>query len=304
VVVVSYNSASFITGCLRSVLAQEVNAEILVVDNASTDASADLAAKIEGVRVLRNISNRGFAAAANQGAAAGCGDVVVLVNPDAELLEGSLARMVSRLQDPEIGVGGGKILELDGATLQHVGGIVHANGLTDHRGRGERDRGQYDETCEVTYVTGALFAVRRGVWEEIGGFDAGYYPAYFEEVEFCWQARHRGYRVMVVPEAVAVHHEGGSSHQHGDLYRLPPADFLRAYHRNRIRFVLRNFSLRQIAAAFVPAELRWLVAARPRGQLGALARAYSAAALALPSIVAHRARRKSGRRGGPITAAT
>jgi GT2 family glycosyltransferase len=287
VVIVTYRSADVIGACLSRVLASDVEPQVVVVDNASDDASADIAARHDGVEVIRNRENRGFAAAVVQGVAATSGDPVVLLNPDTEVEPDCLRRLAQALEREHVGIAGCKVLDPDGRTIQHVGGIVGPNGLTDHVGRGEIDHGQHDEVRDVAYVTGAGLAISRRLWELLGGLDSGYWPAYFEECELCWRARAAGYRVVVEPRAVLRHHEAASTRgEHASL----PEVFYHAYHRNRVRFVLRNFTLGRLATGFVPAELRWMLAGHHRGQGRALWHAYASALLELPAIVRHRLR--------------
>jgi GT2 family glycosyltransferase len=296
-------------------------APIVVVDNCSADGSADIVEEFAAramasrssdsgigapvpIQVIRNSENRGFAAAANQAAAASSSgppagpaategstpgpaepdsagpDPVVFLNPDTQVCEGWLERMCEAFGDPTVGVVGCKILGEDGQTLQHVGGLVRANGLTEHIGRGEVDEGQYDEISDVEYVTGAAIAIRRQVWDALGGFDADYFPAYFEELELCWRARQSGYRVIVVPSACLLHLERGSFQESGD--------FRSAYHRNRIRFVLRNFGIARIVFRSAPAELRWMLTAKPRRQFGVAISAYLRGLAGLPKTLARR----------------
>lgn len=292
VVIVTYRSAGVIGACLLRVLASDVEPQVVVVDNSSDDASADIAARHDGVEVIRNRENRGFAAAVVQGVAATSGDPVVLLNPDTEVEPDCLRHLAQALERKHVGIAGCKVLDRDGHTIQHVGGVVAPNGLTDHVGRGEVDHGQYDEVRDVAYVTGAGLAISRRVWDLVGGLDSGYWPAYFEECELCWRARAAGYRVVVEPRAVLRHHEAVSTR--GEQESLPEA-FYRAYHRNRVRFVLRNFTLGRLVGGFVPAELRWMLAGHPRGQGRALWHAYSSAFLETPAIVRHRLRTPGSR---------
>jgi len=285
VVIVTYRSGEVIDTCLRHLLASDVKAEIVVVDNASADDSAEVAARHEGVSVIRNPDNRGFAAAVVQGVAATGGDPIVLLNPDTEVEPGCLRRLVEALEDPQVAIAGCKVLDTDGRTIQHAGGIVGPNALTDHIGRGETDHGQYDEVRDVSYVTGAALAISRPVWELLGGLDVGYWPAYFEECELCWRARAAGYRVIVEPRAVLRHHEAASTR--GEEESLPET-FYRAYHRNRLRFVMRNFPLTRLLVGFLPAETRWMLAGHHRGQGKALGQAYWSALCELPATLRHR----------------
>jgi GT2 family glycosyltransferase len=287
VVVVTYRSGDVIGPCLQRLLASDVEPEVVVIDNASGDGSADVAARHDAVTVIRNRDNRGFAAAVVQGVAATRGDPVVLLNPDTEVEPDCLRRLAEALEDTDVAIAGCKVLDTDGRTIQHAGGMMGPNALTDHVGRGEVDRGQYDEVSDVPYVTGAALAIRRRIWEVLGGLDVGYWPAYFEECELCWRARAAGYRVIVEPRAVLRHHEAASTR--GQREALPET-FYRAYHRNRLRFVLRNFPLTQLLGGFLPAELRWMLAGHHRGQGKALWRAYGAALRELPATLRHRLR--------------
>jgi GT2 family glycosyltransferase len=332
--IVTFNSAGAIAKCLESLATHAPRAAIVVVDNGSEDGSADVvedfaseaaaagssaggseAGGVEGaarIRLIRNSENRGFAAAANQAAAAsGAGlavdrttpdpdarelaaepiapdrsapNPVIFLNPDTEVCEGWLENLCAAFADPAVGVVGCKILGEDGQTLQHMGGLVRANGLTEHIGRGEVDEGQYDQVSDVEYVTGAAIAIRRQVWDALGGFDTGYYPAYFEELELCWRARASGYRVVVEPKARVLHLERGSFQKSGD--------FRSAYHRNRIRFVLRNFGIARFVFRSIPAELYWMLTAKPRRQFGIAISAYLRGLAGLPKAIGQRWGRK------------
>ena len=290
-------------------LASDLRPRIVVVDNASGDGSADIAAAHDDVTVLRNTDNRGFAAAVVQGVDAGDGDPIVLLNPDTEVEPDCLRHLCGVLAEEDVAIAGCKILDPDGRTLQHAGGIVHANALTDHIGRGETDEGQHDEVRDVPYVTGAGLALRRSTWDRLGGLDPGYWPAYYEELELCWRARAVGDRVVIEPRAVMRHHEAESSRAEdgeaegesgdasdaaeGERPRELSRSYYRAYHRNRLRFVMRNFPASQILGGFAPAEARWLLRGGARGHTAALLGAYAGAVIRLPPIAWSRWRAKN-----------
>ncbi|MFN8176372.1 MAG: glycosyltransferase, partial [bacterium] len=160
--------------------------------------------------------------------------------------------------------------------IQHAGGTLRENALTDHIGRGEEDQGQHDAPRDCPYVTGAAFAMRRKVLEEVGLLDERYLPAYFEETDLCFRVRRRGYRVVYEPGARLVHHEGTASGG------TQSERFLYNYHKNRLRFVLRQYSPRAFLRRFVPAEIAWMRAFMPPEQKKPLARAYAVNALRLP----------------------
>jgi len=103
----------------------------------------------------------------------------------------------------------------------------------------------------VDYVTGAALALRRDILDTLGFFDEGFYPAYYEEVDFCFRVRGAGYAVRYVPGAVATHHEHAVVGEESDLY-------LRCFHRNRLRFVLKHRGPRYFVDELAPAEGVWL----------------------------------------------
>jgi GT2 family glycosyltransferase len=264
-VVVAYNSARWLPACLSALLASRPAPEVIVVDNASADGSAELAAqRFPTVRLIRSAVNLGFAGGANLGLRASRAGVAVILNPDVEVTPDAIAHLVDALQaDPAAAAAGGKLLYPDGKTIQHAGGTLsYPLALAEHPGRGEEDRGQYDASREVEYVTGALFAVRRSVLAEIGAFDEGFYPAYFEETDLCRRARQAGYRVLYVPAAVAIHHESVT------VGRETAASY-RFYHRNRLRYVLKHYTDDQLWRDFLPAELERL-AGLARAEVAAL----------------------------------
>jgi len=271
VVVVNYNAGRLLDSCLDSLAARRPDppAEVILVDNASTDGSAERAAgRHPGVTLVRAGRNLGFAGGVNLGAARAAGEILFLLNPDAEIWPDTLEQLASALAAaPRLAVAGCKIYDPDGTTLQHAGALIHPSLITSHIGRGEEDRGQHDEPADVDYVTGAALAVRRSAWDELGGLDSGYRPGYYEETELCLRARRQGHRVAVIPAARALHHESVSS---GKL----SSRFFYRYHRNRLRFLIRNHGPLFWFGRFAPAEARWMVHSMPPEQRFPLLRAY------------------------------
>ncbi len=253
VIVLSWNAMNDLRECLDALRAQDfADAEIIVVDNGSTDGSADLVARdYPDVDLIRNERNVGFAAGNNQGLQHATGDVLVLLNQDTVVRAGWLNALVEALlSDPQCGIAGGKALYPDGR-IQHAGGYVDERGAGSHYGYGQRDVGQFEQTREVDYVTGATLAISRKAFELIGGLDEGFTPAYYEDVDWCYRTKASGLRVIYAPHAVLVHKESsaaaGSSHE--QMYH---------FHRNRLRFVLKHWSAERLLGGFLPAEQDWL----------------------------------------------
>lgn len=281
VVVLSYNGKSYLEECLRSVLAQSHPAyQLIVVDNASSDGSPELVReRFPQVELIRNRRNLGYAGGINVGLREAQGELIALLNQDTVVQESWLAELARAFEmDPKIGIAGCKILFADGRTIQHAGGIItYPQALPDHYGYGQFDEGQYDQMKEVDYVTGAALGIRRSVLEDVGYFDEAFFPAYYEDADFCFRAREAGYKVVYIPRALVIHHE--SSTLRRDSY-----NYHRAMHRNRLRFVLKWYSFRRLKEDFYPAEKEWLRAPKSENERRGLRRAYLETLLLWPSI--------------------
>ncbi|MFE6616611.1 glycosyltransferase [Amycolatopsis sp. NPDC057786] len=186
--------------------------EVIVVDDDSPDASARVLAECPGVRLVRTGTNVGFLKAANLGAAEARGELLVLLNNDTEPKPGwldSLAEAVYR--DDRIGLAGAKLVYPDG-TLQECGGIVWADAGAANYGHGDDpDDARYASVRDVDYCSGAAIMIRRELFEQLGRFDERYAPAYYEDTDLAFAVRAAGFRTVVEPAAVVVHHEGVSN---------------------------------------------------------------------------------------------
>ena len=271
VIILSWNGVEFLERCLSSLMSQTyTRSRLLVVDNASTDGSVAMVRHhFPQVEIVENESNLGFAGGVNVGLGRCTGHIAVLLNQDTEFREDWLESLIRAMEsDGAVGVAGCKLLYADGKTLQHAGGVLsYPSAIGAHRGRGELDRGQYDEKPDVDFVTGAALAVRSDVLQEIGLLDEGFF-FYYEDADLCLRAKEAGYRVRYVPTAVGIHHEGTAVRKlGGDHYSL--------LHRSRLTFVLKHYSVDQLVRDFVPAE-RVLHPALSRVELDGLSAAYDA----------------------------
>jgi N-acetylglucosaminyl-diphospho-decaprenol L-rhamnosyltransferase len=222
VVIVTYNSAAEIGGCLDALRCLE-RAEVIVVDNASTDRTRE-EVTARGVRLIANATNAGFAAAVNIGARATTAPLLLLLNPDAWLIRG-LDALVARFDDPLTGAAGGMLVAADGqpqagfmarnlptpeALIFEVLGINRlwpANPVNWHY----RCKGIDPMTAAlVEQPAGAFFMFPRAVWEQLGGFDERFRPIWFEDVDFCARVKAAELKVFYEPKAVA-RHTGGHS---------------------------------------------------------------------------------------------
>jgi GT2 family glycosyltransferase len=186
--------------------------EVIIVDDASRDETLFASLVFAGaIRVIRTVANLGFIGACNQGAAAARGRYVMFLNNDTLVHEFWLDRLVETLEeDGSIGIVGSRLLFADGR-LQEAGGIVWKLGDAWNWGRGETaDAPQFSYRRDVDYVSGAALMLARSLFEELGGFDPIYSPAYYEDTDLCFRARARGLRVVVQPGSTITHLEGAS----------------------------------------------------------------------------------------------
>jgi GT2 family glycosyltransferase len=224
--------------------------EIILVDNGSTDGSAELVrSRFPDVDLVELPHNKGFAGGASVGLYMASGDIVATVNPDVRLDPGWMSAVANTLLSrADVGVVGSKILYPDGKTIQHAGGIVHYPlATTHHIGRGEPDEGKYDHPKEVPFVTGAALAMWREVGRSLNFFDDEYFPLYYEDVDLCWRAHREGLKIVYQPSALAYHEETVTLDRRSGVYYS-------FYHVNRLRFVVKRYSPEQVMLEFLPAE--------------------------------------------------
>jgi GT2 family glycosyltransferase len=256
VIIPVWNGRRYLEACLDALLEQEPPGfEIVLVDNASTDGSVELIQeRYRAARLIQNADNLGFAGACNVGLQAARGRILILLNQDTRVLAGWLATLVEVARQPQVGVVGCKALYPDGETIQHAGGQIEwPRGVGRHYGGGERDAGQWDVARPVDFCTGAAIAFRREVLKEIGLLDEGFWPGYYEDSDFCFRAREAGYQVCYAPDAVMIHKESPSLRGTRELSV--------AFHRGRLRFVLKHLAPERFLEEFVPAERAELLAA-------------------------------------------
>ncbi|HEY1343093.1 MAG TPA: glycosyltransferase family 2 protein [Bryobacteraceae bacterium] len=235
-VVVNWNRKELMRACLRSLARQEgVSFETIVVDNGSSDGSAEAAEREFGSRVIRNRENRGFCAANNQGIAAAQGDFIALLNNDAEAEPGWLAALHRACtRAPEVGMAASKVLVWeDPQRVDKAGHLIFPDGQNRGRGAGALDRGQFDREEEVLWPDGCAALYRRRMLDEIGGFDEDFF-AYGDDAELGLRARIAGWKCIYTPEAVVRHHRGSTLGKDS-------ARRLELIERNRVLLALKLF---------------------------------------------------------------
>jgi GT2 family glycosyltransferase len=212
VVIVNWNRKELLRACLASLIAQQnVIFETIVVDNGSSDGSADTAETEFGARVIRNRENRGFCAANNQGIAAARGEYIALLNNDAEAEAGWLAELERACSSGrEVGMAASKVLVWeDPRRIDKAGHLMFPDGQNRGRGSGVIDEGQFDREEEVLWPDGCAAMYRKQMLDEIGGFDEDFF-AYGDDAELGLRARIAGWKCVYAPRAVVRHHRGAT----------------------------------------------------------------------------------------------
>ncbi len=224
IIVVTYNCREEVLRCLESIgrHGAEVEHEVIVVDNASADGSADAAQRAEpACRVIRNATNRGFAAAVNQGAAIARGEVLFLLNPDCQLRPGALDHIYRFLHSrPWVGACAPRMLSPDGQVVRSCRRFpslwtvfCETSGLSRLLPRSalfnsyELGGFDYAHLRRVDWASGAALAIRRSAWRTVGPFDEGFF-IYAEELDWCRRLAAAHLECWFVPEAEVVHADG------------------------------------------------------------------------------------------------
>ena len=242
VVVVNWNRRDLLRQALESLARQPgPSFEVIVVDNGSQDASAEMVqrefAGREGlpVRLIANPVNRGFCAANNQGIAASAAPFVALLNNDAEAAPGWLAGLRAAFErGSEVGMAASKIVVWEEpARIDKAGHLIYPDGQNRGRGAGQQDRGQYDRPEEVLWPDGCAAMYRRAMLDEIGGFDEDFF-AYGDDAELGLRARLAGWTCWYAPQAVVRHHRGAT-------LGLGSAERLALIERNRVLLAVKLF---------------------------------------------------------------
>ncbi|MBN1660882.1 MAG: glycosyltransferase family 2 protein [Anaerolineae bacterium] len=229
VIVVSWNVRDLLRRCLDSIFtgAGDLEIDVVVVDNASTDGSvAMVRAEFPQVRLVANDRNVGFTTANNQGLALARGRHLLLLNPDAEIVGDALSTMVDYLDNhPATAVVGPRLAYPDGSLQPSrrrfptfATGLIESTVIQEWSSDNQVLRRYYladvadDVIQSVDWLVGACLVVRRAACEQVGGLDERFFM-YFEELDWCRRYKAAGWDVVYLPTATVIHHEGKSSEQ-------------------------------------------------------------------------------------------
>lgn len=264
VVILNWNGRSFLEKFLPNIIKySEPSAEVIIADNASTDSSVEFVqTHFPNIRLILNQLNYGFAQGYNEALSQVEADYYVLLNSDVEVTPNWLEPMIALLEsDKQIAACQPKLLsyyerdkfEYAGA----AGGFIDRLGYPYCRGRLfqniEQDNGQYDNTEEIFWASGASMFVRADLYNELGGLDNDFF-AHMEEIDLCWRLKNLGYKIMFCPESTIYHVGGGT---------LPKNSAKKTYlnFRNNLVLLYKNLPRRKLKRVFVARFVLDIVAA-------------------------------------------
>ncbi len=251
IITVNWNEKHRLIDYLPSLWATRGDFELIISDNGSNDGGVEyIEAHYPQTRIVKNGKNLGFAAANNRAAKHARADILVFLNCDTTVEPDWLTELLKPFADPVVGLATSRIVLMrDPATLNTCGNDVHLSGLTLCRGMGQpRDRFPHDD--DVLAVSGAAFAIRREVFEAVGGFNEDYFT-YMEETALSLEARLRGWRCVYTAASIV---------RHDYVLKFGPRKIF-YQERNRAIMLLQVFRWRTLLAllpALVAAEcLTW-----------------------------------------------
>ena len=282
VVILNWNGKEILKTFLPSVIKYSKEAELIIVDNGSTDNSIDfLKQEYPQIRIIDNKKNYGFAEGYNKALKEIEADYYVLLNSDVEVTPSWITPIIELMEnDTQIACCQPKLLSyLEKNKFEYAGG---AGGFIDYLGypfcRGrvfnflEEDKGQYDDNKEIFWATGAALFVRASVYKELNGLDNDFF-AHQEEIDFCWRVKNAGYKVYYCSKSVCYHLGGGTLNK-----TSPFKTFLNF--RNNLYLLYKNLPLEKKRKVFfmrffldIIASLSFLLQGKA-GEFNAVYKAY------------------------------
>ena len=235
IIIPVFNQFQFTHACLASLQTVEERSrfEVIVVDDCSTDETAELVPQMQGVVYLRNETNSGFIFSCNRGAKTARGKYLFFLNNDTIVQPGWLTALVDTFaENQQAGVVGSKLVYPDGR-LQEAGWIIWRDASGWNCGKfDDPEKPEYNFLREVDYCSGAALMIPKSLFQKLGGFDAKYAPAYYEDTDLSFKVRKAGYKVFYQPMSEEIHYEGvtggtdlaAGTKKHQDINRLTFAE--------------------------------------------------------------------------------
>ena len=241
VVVPNYNGIAFVERCFKALIKDAPKAELLLVDNGSTDGSRELTARrFPQVRIIALKENYGFFRAANEGMKAASSPYVILLNNDTEVLPGFTKALVSALQlEPRAFSAGAKMIQLHHPEkIDDAGNFYCALGWAFARGK-DKSVEYYEEPDEIFAACGGAVIYRKAVLERIGYLDESHF-AYLEDIDLGWRAKTAGWKNIYAPEAKVLHVGSGTSGSRYNEFKVSLSS------RNSIYLAYKNMPALQL----------------------------------------------------------
>lgn len=213
IVIPAFNNFFEVANCIESIYsnAEKTDFKIIIADDGSPDVSYSVLGVLDGITILRRSANSGYISNVNTATAAIDTEYLLTLNQDVIVCPGWLDELVIEAdRNPQVGIVGPRILDHQFQLLE-AGGIIFKHAHAAHRGRGAiPDDHRYNFSCDVDYVSGCAMLVRTATWNQLGGLDTQYSPAYYDDVDICLRARKSGWLVRYAPLSCIVHFEGTS----------------------------------------------------------------------------------------------
>ena len=213
VIIPVFNQLPFTHACLASLqtIQERPRFEVIVVDDCSRDSTAKLVPQIRGIVYLRNETNSGFIASCNRGAEKARGKYLFFLNNDTVVKDGWLSGLMDTFaEEPQAGVVGSKLVYPDGR-LQEAGGIIWRDASGWNFGKSDDpEKPEYNYLREVDYCSAAALMIPKSLFQNVGGFDSRYAPAYYEDTDLSFKVRRTGYKVLYQPLSEVIHYEGAT----------------------------------------------------------------------------------------------
>ena len=244
ILIVNWNTKEYLLPCLRAIFEKRngMNWEVIVVDNDSQDGSGSEVKKaFPSIHLIENEKNLGFAKAANQGLQKASGRYVLLLNPDTQVKNGAIERLVSFMDaHSDVGVAGAQLLNADGSKQNSIANFPSLGTellnksllrwLFPKKFPGkEKD---YPEPIEVDSVIGACMMVKRDALDQVGLLDEDYF-LFLEETDWCYRMKKSGWKIYHVPQAEIYHFQGKSAETVKKRARVE-------FYRSRYHFFKKN----------------------------------------------------------------
>jgi hypothetical protein len=263
IIIVNWNTKDLLCQCIDSLdrTLKKIDTEVFVVDNGSTDGSVGaVRERFPGVKLIENPVNMGFARANNQALSLSAGRYLLLLNPDTQVKEEAIERMLSFMEaHPDAAVAGAQLLNADGSKQNSIAKFPSLvtellnksllRWLFPKRFPGkERD---FSDPIEVDSVIGACMMVRREAMEEVGLLDENYF-LFMEETDWCYRMKEANWKIFHVPRAEVIHFQGKSAEAEKPKARIE-------YYRSRYHYFKKNKGRLQFLALFIGMMIRLFV---------------------------------------------